>query len=365
MSGINAASEIRPGANRYVSGSQVLQNLDAYLADFGECAIITGERSFEVFSQFYTNTANYPVYRYDGSASDEDAQALADHIQKVDTIIGIGGGRLLDTAKDTAELLDAQMVSIPTLISNCAPYTPIGAIYQQADHSFKRVAYFKKAPDLTLVDFDLLLTTPKDYLIAGIGDTLAKWYEIEGLTRHLTEDAKTAGIRLGIASAQQILQMLLTDAKPALSALDSQTVNPAFGRIADCVIAIAGTVGGFAAQYGRMAGAHAVHNGLSHIPATHPILHGSKVAYGILVQLTYTQDFDEIKKLQPFYEAIGLPTRLNQLQVAPNDTEALTEVAKAAASDQESFRLINPDITAEDVLQAMETLEQLNTVTDD
>ena len=46
-----------------------------------------------------------------------------------------------------------------------------------------------------------------------------------------------------------------------------------------------------------MAGAHAIHNGLSYVDETHEILHGSKVAYGILVQLAYTGDDDEIRAL--------------------------------------------------------------------
>lgn len=360
MSGINAASEIRPGANRYVSGTHILENLTDYLQDFGQCAVITGEKSYAAFSKFYGAPLDLPTYRYDGSSSDENAHELADKIQHIDTIIGIGGGRVLDTAKDTAEFLGAHLISIPTLISNCAPFTPIGAIYRQADHTFKRVAYFKQAPDLTLVDWDLLLTTPSAYLVAGIGDTLAKWYEIEGLTRDLTNDQKTAGIRLGIASAKQILEILLADSDQALADLKAQKVSPAFGRIADSVIALAGTVGGFAAEYGRMAGAHAIHNGLSFIPATHQSLHGFKVAYGILVQLAFTQDFDEIKRLKPFYDKVGLPTHLAQLNVTDADQAGLQKVAEIAASDHESFHLLDDALTPADVLQAMDKVEALS-----
>ena len=46
----------------------------------------------------------------------------------------------------------------------------------------------------------------------------------------------------------------------------------------------------------------ALANGLSLCSETHPILHGSKVAYGVLVQLAYTGDTSEIEKLLPFYQ---------------------------------------------------------------
>ena len=49
-----------------------------------------------------------------------------------------------------------------------------------------------------------------------------------------------------------------------------------------------------------MAGAHAIHNGLTFIPETHRVLHGQKVAYGILVQLALEGRTDEIAELIPF-----------------------------------------------------------------
>ena len=60
---------------------------------------------------------------------------------------------------------------IPTLISNCAPFTPIVAVYHP-NRTFKAMGFMKRAPFLTLVDSNFLLATPKDYFVAGIGDTV-------------------------------------------------------------------------------------------------------------------------------------------------------------------------------------------------
>ncbi len=43
-------------------------------------------------------------------------------------------------------------------------------------------------------------------------------------------------------------------------------------------------VGGLGDRFTRVAAAHAVHNGLTVLPQTEKFLHGTKVAYGILVQ---------------------------------------------------------------------------------
>lgn len=347
-------SEVRPGNNRFISGTGVLKELTEYLADFDKVAVVTGEKSFEVFKDFYQADFDYPVYRYDGSASYEDGQAIADEIGSADAILGIGGGRVCDTAKFVSENLNCDVVLVPTLISNCAPFTPITAVYHP-DRTFRKIGYQKRAPYLTLVDWEFLLATPVDYFVAGIGDTLAKWYEIEGITRNLAENKKTAYIRLGIACAKEIRNILVTDSKEAVRCLKDKELSPAFARVTDTIIALAGETGGFAGTYGRSAGAHAIHNGLSYITATHDQLHGKKVAYGILVQLAYTKDFDEIKNVYPFYQATGLPTKLAELNVVDTSREALRGVVEHAAADD--FVMIDKAITADGVFEAIQAVE--------
>lgn len=178
------SEEVRPGANRYVSGQGILQDLEAYLAPFKELAVITGEKSFQVFQDFYPKTLSYPIFHYDGTASVENGKKLAKEIGNVESILAIGGGRLIDTCKVVAQELDCELIIIPTLVSNCAPYTPVAALYH-SDHTFDKVGYLNKVSYLTLVDYDFLLATPYDYFVAGIGDTLAKWYEMEGIIRQV------------------------------------------------------------------------------------------------------------------------------------------------------------------------------------
>ena len=355
---MNISSEVRPGANRYVSGEKVLQELPEYLEPFKNIAIVTGEKSFEAFQNYYQKELDYPIYRYDGSSSRENGQELAERIGKADVIIGIGAGRLVDTAKMVAENLDAEVILIPTLISNCAPYTPVAAIYHP-DHSFREIGYFIRSAYLTLVDWEFLLATPKDYIVAGIGDTLAKWYEIEGITRHLSADEKTAYIRLGIASAQEILHILLADSETALADHEKQTLTPAFGRVADTIIALAGEVGGFAATYGRSAGAHATHNGLSYLKETHSVLHGKKVAYGILVQLAYTKDHDVIEELLPFYAKVGLPTKLFEMNVSNNSFDYLAPFIQHSSGKKADFSRIDPAIDPDKLYGAVSIVENL------
>jgi len=349
-------TEVRPGANRYVSGKGVLKELPLYIKEFKKIVVITGVKSYEIFTDYY-GKLDYPTYVYDGSSSMEDAQRLAEEIKTADVILAIGGGRVLDTAKMTRGLLDCELITIPTVVSNCAPFVPVIVVYSQENHEFLRADYTIKSPYLTLVDWEFLLNTPKEYFVAGIGDTLAKWYECDAVTRKLPENEKGAGIRLGIATAKEILDILLNNSDKALKSLEEKQATAEFGLVADTIIELAGCVGGFAAKYGRVSGAHAIHDALSLISETHEVLHGAKVTYGILVQLAYTGEFDEIKALLPQLKALQLPIKLADIKVEKNDPR-LKEVATFAASEQAPFNLIDPQITAEKILKAMKELEE-------
>ena len=352
------ANEVRPGPNRYITGEGVLFDLPEDLNDFDQVAVITGDQSFDVFKTYYPHPFDYPVYRYDGSSSYENAQELADKIKHADVLLAIGGGRVADTAKITAERMEAELIVIPTLVSNCAPFTPVIVAYYP-DHTICKIDYAKKGAYMTIVDTRFLLATPVDYFIAGIADTLAKYYEMEAIVRTMAEEDKTALVRLGFQSAKLIKELLIADAIQAVTDLEAGRLTPAFARITDAIIALAGEVGGFAVEFGRTSGAHALHDGLSYLSETHSVLHGNKVAYCIWVQLAYTNDFAVIEELRPFYEALHLPMKLKDLHVTRVDRAYFAPVLTYAVKEEETFVLIDPMITPEKVFRAIEAVEAL------
>lgn len=354
---MNLLEEVRSGPDRYISNKGCLNQLPKYLTNFKNGAIITGNKSFNAFKNYYKNEIPYKHYVYDATASEENAKELSDNIKSADVILGIGGGAVIDTAKLVAKNLNAPLIVIPTIVSNCAPYASISAIYTP-QHEFKKMGSFENSPYITLVDLEFLIKTPKQYFIAGIGDTLAKWYECEIILRNLPIEYKTATVKYGFAAARLCFDTLITDSYSAIKELEDGNSSHYFARVSDVIISIAGCVGGFACKYGRVAGAHAIHNGLSLLHNTHSVLHGNKVAYGILVQLSYTNDFSEVLMLLQFYREIGLPTSLTQLNL-PNCTyKDLQCVAEFAAKPEETFNIIDKDITPQKILQAIKKLEE-------
>ncbi|MCK4027173.1 iron-containing alcohol dehydrogenase family protein [Streptococcus suis] len=349
---------VRGEPGQYVASQGALKELPARLSLFQRPVIVTGQVAYAAFVKHYGKEADWSVLFYDRTASHEDMDRLADRARQLgaDVIVGIGGGKVMDTSKGVADRLNVELVLVPTLVATCACSTPLLVAYYP-DHSFKSIDYCQRSGFMTVVDYDLLIDAPKEYLISGISDTLAKWYELEAIHRGKKRQELPAMVQLALATAQVSQDILLHDTEAVLDAADRKQVTPAFERMVDTVYAVAANVGCQTSDY--VSGAHALHNGLTVLHETHEIAHGLKVAYGILVQLCLTGDEDEVRKLLPFYQKNGYIYRWDQLGVTEDRLTAMQKVAEKATVPTESYVNIRADITANEVVAAMLRLEEV------
>lgn len=157
-----------------------------------------------------------------------------------------------------------------------------------------------------LVEPQIILNAPAEYLLAGIGDTLAKWYEAVVLAPQ--PETLPLTVRTGINGALAIRDVLLQSSETALADQQRGELSQAFRDVTDAIIAGGGMVGGLGERYTRVAAAHAVHNGLTILPQTDKFLHGTKVAYGILVQSALLGQDDVLAQLINARQRFNLPT---------------------------------------------------------
>ena len=98
---------------------------------------------------------------------------------RIDFIIGVGGGKLTDLVGYAAHLTNTPFGVVPTLASNCAPWTPLAVMYKENGESEGKSEHFLRQAAFLITDPTLVIDAPVSYFIAGLADTLAKWYESE------------------------------------------------------------------------------------------------------------------------------------------------------------------------------------------
>ncbi|TVX86911.1 iron-containing alcohol dehydrogenase family protein [Paenibacillus agilis] len=297
--------------------------------------------------------------RYQGECTLAEASRLAQAArnERADVIVAIGGGKVLDVAKAAACEAKLEVIMVPTLASNCAAWTPLSVFYNEQGQ-FTHYTIFPKSSLMILVEPRISLEAPVDYLRAGIADTLAKWYEADALIRKL--EAPVAAVQIAHLTARLCQSVLLEHGWQSIADAKRGELSFAFVKVLETIIMTGGMVGGFGDHLGRIAGAHSVHNGLTVAPSTHHLLHGDKVAYGILVQLVLEGNLAEVEKLLPYYQSMNLPYQLSHLGLSVQDELLLRQVASGTTSPQESIHLMGDRITAERVYEAILRLEQVS-----
>ena len=233
---------------------------------------------------------------------------------KARAIVGAGGGKVLDTARAAAADLDLPVVNCPTVASSDAPCSALSVIYTD-EGVFQEYRFYRKNPDLVLVDTQVIAQAPPRLLVAGMGDALATWFEARTCVAGHVKNMRGGGsTRSAAALAELCYGTLLEDGAAALRAVETQVVTPALERLVEANTLLSGL--GF--ESSGLAAAHAVHNGLTVAPGTHAYLHGEKVAFGLLVQLVLEGSAPRRRSSRccGFSTEVGLPITLAEIGLA-------------------------------------------------
>jgi len=275
-----------------------------------------------------------------------------------DFIVGMGGGKAIDTAKGVADQLHLPLVSLPTLVSNCAPITALSVVYRE-DGPFDRFLFYDAPPALTLVDLDLAANAPADYFRAGMGDTLSKHLESTFSARaDILGESMDHMSTIGLALSSTCYAPILQYGRQALDEVLRHEAGAAMEICARSIIVSAGLVSLMANDDYNCALAHAVCYGLQLFPhVEESCLHGDLVAYGALVQLMLDGKAEQARELRAFLMSIGTPVTLSEMNV-PLDREALEPCLEEATTGPDMAHIPYP-VTKDMVFDAMSRVETL------
>ena len=352
--------------SKYIQGKNVLQELGEHVQPIGLNPLviaddivwkITGET---IEASLKAADIAFKQVVFEGEASTNEIARLVKEGKegKCDMVLGVGGGKTLDTAKAVADGMNAPIIIVPTTASTDAPTSALSVIYSD-EGVFESYKFYDKNPDLVLVDTQVVVNAPARLFASGIADAMATLVESNASVRSKSDTM--AGGKATIASqaiAAAAEEILFTHGEAAYRAVKEKIVTPQVEAVVEANTLLSGL--GF--ENGGLAAAHAVHNGFTALDGKiHDLTHGEKVAYGTLVQLVLEgRPFDNIQRYITFYQAIDMPTTLKDMHLEKASYEDLVKIGTLATSESETLQNLGKEITAEDVADAIIAVDLLS-----
>lgn len=343
---------------KFIVGQNLLEALPNYTKIYGDHAYVICdefilERAKEEAGRSFGNEgfkSEFVKFNYEITQEEIDKHREAVRQSGANIIVGIGGGKTLDTAKATAYYEQLPVVIFPTIASTDAPCTALAVIYH-SDGSFDRYLFLPSNPDIVLADTKILAAAPTRFFVAGIGDALATYFEARACYRKNGDNLVNLKPTLsGLGIAKMCYDTILEYGLQAKVAVDQGITTLAVENTIEATIYLSGV----GAEAGGLAAAHAIHNGMTAVPSLHRAQHGEKVVFGLLTQLVLeSAPKEEIATVIQFIKEIGLPLTLNDLGMDEFREEEWRKVAEAACAEEDTMKNMPHPVTPDDVYQAI------------
>jgi glycerol-1-phosphate dehydrogenase [NAD(P)+] len=267
------------------------------------------------------------VLRGDLDGHLDQAGELAGEVVKGDIslMVGVGGGRVIDTAKLAAARTGIEFVSVPTAISHDGISSPVASLLHPESG---RRSYAATMPAGIIVDTGTANSAPERMIRAGVGDLASN---LTAALDWLLAD-RTGNDRYDAFSAM----IAESAARPALE-IDDISSPESKEWIAKGLL-LSGLAMAAAGTSRPCSGAeHLISHSLDAMLGERAALHGEQVALGCLVSAT-AHGSDLIEPLRSLFERIGLPT--NPGDVGSSDAEMVEAIGSAPATRPRRYTIL-------------------------
>jgi glycerol dehydrogenase len=318
---------------RYVQGAGSLDEAGKFIVPLGKKVLVVWDKTV---NGMFADRLGVSLKKHDaemisfvssGECSKNQREIGIKTAREVnaDVVVGVGGGKVIDLAKAIAFNVNARMVSLPTIASNDAP-TSSCSVYYTDEGVLDGYDIWPRNPDMVLIDTRIIADAPIRWLISGIGDALATWFEAEAAYKG-RRPAFAGGIptMTAMAVAHLCYETLMDYGLEAKMDAENHVVTAALEKVIEANTLLSG----LGWESGGLATAHTLGNGLTILECTHPYSHGEKVAFGLVTQLCLDDDVDPTERLEvvDFMIEIGLPVTFAEIGMDKLSKEELLEAA--------------------------------------
>lgn len=318
--------------SRYIQGPGEINNLPKYTSLFGDNVFVVIDQFFyesltDKLTKMYKKSAGkLETIIFNSEVSEEQIAktSVVAKEMKANVVVGIGGGKSLDTAKAVADDLQVPVIVVPTSASTDAPTSALSVIYKpDGEHSHARK--YISNPDVVLIDSKIIADAPVRFLVSGMGDALATVFEAKA--NDASDSANYIAGQIGgfrrtktaLVVAQACYDMLLANGLKAKLAAERHCVTEAL----ETIIEVNTLMSGIGFENTGCAAAHSICEGITAVPDAGHTLHGEQVSFGVICQLVAENASNElIDEVVTFCMSVGLPITLEDVKVEPTRANA-------------------------------------------
>lgn len=350
---------------KYVQGRNVLQEAGSLMTSLGKKSMLLWDAKVKgiVGGTLIESLEKAGLEIVDVDFKGDSTQAEADRVARIikaqgaDIAVGVGGGKVLDTAKAAAAATGAKVVTCPTIASNDSP-TSSYTVWYDEEGNCTGFESWGANPDLVLVDTQVIANGPVEAFVAGMGDALGTWVEADACFK--TRAPNLAGGTSTLAAtaiAQLAFEILMEHGVEARRAVENHIVTPAVEKVVEANVLLSGL--GF--ESGGVATAHMVANCLPSFPECHGLMHGHEVGFGVITQLCLDDDLDVelMYDIVDFEIAIGLPVTFADIGLAGVKRERLQTIGDICGSEGSLCANHPFTVGSEDIVTALVAADAL------
>lgn len=311
--------------NYSIGADDVYMDILRFCAPYGQkVAVIGGKtalsKAWPVLEKVLTDSTfevtDKIIYGTECSFNQVNQLAELAAVQEADMLFAVGGGKAIDTVKVLAGQLGKPFFTFPTIAGTCAAVTSIAAVYLD-DHRFDTV-YDENHPAIhCFINERIIGEAPTQYLWAGIGDSIAKFYEsrLSARGRDLLH-CNESGVTMSGMCAAPLMRFAVEGYRDAQAGKVTQALRETILN----VIVSTGFASIFLDPNYNSAVAHSLTYGLVELPQVeNGHMHGEIVSYGVLILLMMDGQEEEFRKVYRFNKEMGLPLCLADLDVREDE----------------------------------------------
>ena len=298
---------------RTIVGGEVWEEAIPAIARLGRRALILGGPSGlaaaePVLATLRRQSLELIARQFVGECTDEAISTAADAARSCDLLVGVGGGKAIDTAKAAAARRGIPCVTLPTSPATCAAYTPLSIVHK-ATGEYVESRRLSRPVAILVVDPILMLDAPTRLLAAGCVDALARAWDTF-LAARVAIPTHAARLSHAVCAAYWN-DVLRPRAAQAMAAQAAGHLTDDLARCVEACIVGAGLAGEMGARFFGRSFSHATGYALAgFVDCTRRVLHGEAVGLGILVQCALDPETAiGLDEMGDYFDHLGAPSR--------------------------------------------------------